>query len=191
MIDQTTPPFATGDTAYTRAAPGGYASAGAVPTDPAFGGSDQAYAVPSLGGEFQPGSGKAAPTSSPVSKGADADGGAQDIADAPRIDEPTPPVPPAPAEIDVEVSGEDLIFTGVASADMQVTVSFEVNDDGIGRHVITDILEGDSAAVVAAKVASRMNSNTWTTAATTSNQVRLGTKTPHVFSDVPITCVIA
>ena len=69
MIDQTTPPFRTGDVAYTRASPGGYASAAAVPVDPAYGGSDNAYICPSLGGEFQPGSGMAAPTSSPITDG--------------------------------------------------------------------------------------------------------------------------
>ena len=191
MIDQTTPPFAAGDVAYTARAPGGYASAAAVPTDPAFGGSDAAYAVPSLGGEFQPGSGKAAPTSSPISKGADADGGAQDIADAPRIDEPTPPTPPTPEAAAVEVVGTDLIFTGVIEADGNVTVTFEVNDDGVARNVVCPVLEGDSAAVVAAKVAQRLNDATYTTGSTTSNQVHVGTKTPNVLGADPVTCVIA
>jgi hypothetical protein len=191
MIDQPSPPFRTGDVAYTQPAPGGYASAAAVPTDPAFSGNDAAYTVPSLGGEFQPGSGQAAPTNSPISKGADADGGAQDIADAPRVDEPAPPAPQPPDEIAVEVSDLDLIFTGVASADMDVTVTFEVNDDGVVRNVVCPILEGDSAGVVAAKVAQRMNEATYTTGTTTSNQVRLGTKTPNVFGEDPVTCVIA
>ena len=191
MIDQTTPPFAAGDVAYTARAPGGYASAAAVPTDPAFGGSDAAYAVPSLGGEFQPGSGKAAPTSSPISKGADADGGAQDIADAPRIDAPPAPVPPTIPPLSVTVSGTDLIFEGAADADGTVTVSFEVNDDGVARNVITNILDGDSAGTVAAKVAQRMNEATYTTGSTTSNQVHVGAKTPNVLGADPVTCVIA
>lgn len=190
MIDQTSPPFTAGDVAYTARAPGGYGSAAAVPTDPAFGGSDAAYAVPSLGGEFQPGSGKAAPTGSPISKGADADGGAQDIADAPRIDVPTPPTPPTPDALAAAVSGTDITFTGVCDADGTVDVAFEVNDDGVARHVITDILEGDSAGTVAAKVATRLNSSTYATASTTSNQVHVGAKTPNVLGADPITVTI-
>jgi hypothetical protein len=191
MLDQISPPFRAGDVAYTARAPGGYASAAAVPTDPAFAGSDAAYAVPSLGGEFQPGSGVAAPTGSPISKGADADGGAADIAAAPRIDAPTPPTPPTPVALAVTVSGTDLTFVGVAEADGTVTVSFEVNDDGVGRNVITNILEGDSAGTVAAKVAARLNSNVHATASTTSNQVHVGAKAPNVLGADPVTCVIA
>jgi hypothetical protein len=190
MLDQTTPPFATGDTAWTRRSPGGYANAAAVPTDPAYGGSDNAYIVPSLGGEFQPGSGKAAPTSSPITKGADADGGAADIAAAPRIDVPTPPAPVTPAALAVVVSGNDLTFTGVAAAGT-VTVTFEVNDDGVVRNVVCPVLAGDSAGVVAAKVAQRLNDATYTRGSVTSNQVHVGTKTPNVLGADPVTCVIA
>jgi hypothetical protein len=190
MIDQTTPPFATGDTAYTRAAPGGYASAGAVPTDPAYGGSDAAYAVPSLGGEFQPGSGKAAPTSSPITKGADADGGAADIAAAPRIGAPTPPAPVVLPPLSVTVSSPNLVFAGVADVAKTVTVTFEVNDDGVGRNVVCPIPAGTSAGAAAAIVAGRLNSNVYATAATTSNQVRVGVKTPNVLGADPVTCAI-
>ena len=189
MIDQGLP-YKSGDTAYARPAPGGYVTAN-VPDDPAFSGNDDAYAVPSLGGEFCVGSGMPAPQLSPTNKGADPDGGAQDIADAPRIDAPTPPTPPTPVALAVTVAGEDLIFVGVAEADGTVTVTFEVNDDGVVRNVITNILEGDSAGVVAAKVAQRMNDATYTTAAVTSNQVRLGTKTPHVLGADPVTATIA
>jgi hypothetical protein len=191
MIDQTTPPFRTGDVAYTQPSPGGYSSAAAVPTDPALGGSDAAYTVPSLGGEFQPGSGMAAPTSSPISKGADADGGAADIAAAPRIGTPPAPTPPTIPALAVAVSGNNLTFTGKATAAGTVTVTFEVNDDGVGRNVITNILEGDSAGTVAAKVAQRMNEATYTTGATTSNQVHIGAKTPNVLGADPITCTLA
>jgi len=191
MLDQTSPPFRAGDVAWTARSPGGYASAAAIPTDPAFGGTDAAYTCPSLGGEFQPGSGMAAPTGSPISKGADADGGAADIAAIPRIDAPTPPTPPVIPPLSVTVSGTDLIFEGAADADGTVTVTFEVNNDGVGRNVITDILEGDSAGTVAAKVAVRLNSNVYASASTTSNQVHVGVKTPNVLGNDPVTCVIA
>jgi hypothetical protein len=155
MLDQTTPPFRTGDVAYTRASPGGYASAAAVPTDPAYGGSDAAFAVPSLGGEFQPGSGMVAPTSSPITKGADADGGAADIAAAPRIGTPTPPTPPAPVPLAAEVNGNWIVFTGDAQADGQVDVVFTPTV-GAPSHVITFISDGDSDTTVAAKVQTRL-----------------------------------
>jgi hypothetical protein len=172
MIDQPSPPFRTGDTAYTQPAPGGYASAAAVPTDPAFSGSDAAYAVPSLGGEFQPGSGQAAPTNSPISKGADADGGAQDIADAPRIDEPAPPAPNPPAALAAEVEDSWIVFTGVAEADAEVDVEY-TPDVGPVSHVITEILEGDTAAQVAAKVAARLAEAQTGNATQTGNGVLL------------------
>jgi len=190
MIDQTTPPFTAGDVAYTARAPGGYASAGSVPTDPAFGGADAAYAVPSLGGEFQPGSGKAAPTGSPISKGADADGGAADIAAAPRIDVPPAPTPPTPVALAVTVSGKDLTFGGAADVAKTVTVSFEVNDDGVTRNVVCPIPAGSTAGQTAAIVAGRLNSATYTTGSTTSNQVHVGAKTPNVLGNDPVTCVI-
>ena len=190
MLDQCTPPFAAGDTAYTARSPGGYANAAAVPTDPAYGGADQAYAVPSLGGEFQPGSGKAAPTSSPISKGADADGGAADIAAAPRIGTPTPPAPVVIPPLSVTVSGSDLTFLGAADVAKTVTVTFEVNDDGVGRNVVCPIPAGSSAGQTAAIVASRLNSNVYATASTTSNQVHVGVKTPNVLGADPVTCVI-
>lgn len=191
MLDQTTPPFRSGDVAYTRASPGGYASAGAVPTDPAYGGTDNAYAVPSLGGEFQPGSGMAAPTSSPITKGADADGGAADIAAAPRVDAPTPPTPPAIPALSVTVSGFNLIFAGAAAAASVVDVQYEVNDDGIERHIAGIAIPiGTSAGAAAAIVAGRINNSTYLTASVTSNQVRIGTKTPNVLGADPVLCTI-
>jgi len=191
MLDQTTPPFATGDTAYTRASPGGYASAGAVPADPAYAGNDKAYAVPSLGGEFQPGSGKAAPTSSPITKGADADGGASDIATAPRIGAPPAPVPPVIPALSVTVSGFNLIFAGAADAARVVDVQYEVNDDGVARHIAGIAIPiGTSAGAAAAIVAGRINGSQFLTAATTSNQVRIGTKAPNVLGADPILCTI-
>jgi hypothetical protein len=191
MLDQTTPPFRTGDTAYTRASPGGYASAGAVPVDPAYGGTDNAYICPSLGGEFQPGSGMAAPTSSPITKGADADGGAADIAAIPRIDAPPAPVPPTIPALAAQVVGTDITFTGKATAAGTVTVTFEINNDGVGRNVITNIAAGDSAGTVAAKVAQRLNESVWASASTTSNQVHIKGKGINVLGDDPVTCVIA
>ena len=190
MIDQTTPPFATGDLAYARAAPGGYGSPGAIPADPAYGGSDKAYAVPSLGGEFQPGSGKAAPTGSPFSKGADPDGGAADIASAPRIGTPPAPVPPTIPPLAVEVAGTNLTFSGAADVAKTVTVSFEVNDDGVARNVVCPIPAGTSAGAAAAIVAARLNSAQYTTGSTTSNQVHVGAKTPNVLGADPVTCAI-
>lgn len=191
MLDQATPPFATGDTAYTRASPGGYASAAAVPADPAYGGNDKAYTVPSLGGEFQPGSGKAAPTSSPISKGADADGGAADIASAPRIDAPTPPVPPVIPALAATVSGWNIVFTGAADAARVVDVQYEVNDDGTTRHVAGIAIPiGTSAGAAAAIVAGRINGTVHLTASVTSNQVRVGTKTPNVLGADPLVVTI-
>lgn len=191
MLDQTTPPFRTGDVAYTRASPGGYASAAAVPTDPAYAGSDAAFAVPSLGGEFQPGSGMAAPTASPISKGADADGGAADIAAAPRIDAPTPPAPPVIPALSVTVSGFNLIFAGAADAAKVVDVQYEVNDDGVGRHIAGIAIPiGTSAGATAAIVAGRINSSQFLTASVTSNEVRIGTKTPNVLGADPVLCTI-
>lgn len=191
MIDQTTPPFRAGDTAYTRAAPGGYASAGAVPADPAYAGNDKAYAVPSLGGEFQPGSGMAAPTSSPTSKGADADGGAADIAGAPRIDVPTPPAPVVIPPLSVTVSGFNLIFAGMADAAKVVDVQYEVNDDGVARHVAGIAIPiGTSAGAAAAIVAGRINGAAHLTAATTSNEVRVAAKTPNIIGADPLLCTI-
>jgi len=191
MIDQTTPPFRTGDTAYTRASPGGYASAAAVPADPAYAGNDKAYAVPSLGGEFQPGSGMAAPTSSPTSKGADADGGAADIAAAPRIDVPTPPAPVVPPVLSVTVSFPNLIFAGVADAARVVQVDYEVNGDGIARHISGIAIPiGTSAGAAAAIVAGRINGAAHLTAATTSNEVRVAAKSPNVLDTAGFGCTI-
>jgi hypothetical protein len=191
MLDLATPPFATGDVAYTRASPGGYASAAAVPADPSQNGGDVAYTCPSLGGEFQPGSGKAAPTSSPISKGADADGGAADIANTPRIGAPPAPVPPTIPALSVTVTGTDLTFLGKATAAGTVTVTFEVNDDGVARSVITNIANGDNAGTVAAKVAQRLNEAAHINASTTSNQVHCVAASGDVFGADPITCVIA
>lgn len=190
MIDQATPPFATGDTAYTKPAPGGYASAAGVPADPAFSGNDKAYAVPSLGGEFQPGSGKAAPTGSPISKGADADGGAADIAAAPRIDVPPPPVPVVPPVLAVAVSEPNLTFSGVADVARTVDVAFKVNGDAVVRHVNCAIPAGYTAGQTAAFVAQRLNEATYTTGATTSNQVHVGMKTPNTLNAGTLACTI-
>jgi hypothetical protein len=191
MIDQATPPFRTGDTAYTRASPGGYASAAAVPTDPAYGGSDAAFAVPSLGGEFQPGSGAAAPTASPITKGADADGGAADIAGAPRIDVPTPPAPVVIPPLSVTVSGFTLVFEGAADADVEAEVAYEINEDGVARTIAAiAIPEGSSAGVAAALVAARLNSAAHTTGSTTSNAVYVGAKSPNVLDAGSVDCTI-
>lgn len=191
MIDQTTPPFATGDTAYTRPSPGGYAGPGSIPADPAYGGSDNAYIVPSLGGEFQPGSGKAAPTGSPFSKGADPDGGAADIAAAPRIGTPPAPTPPTIPALAVAVSGWNLIVSGKADAAKSVDVQYEVNDDGVARHVAGIAIPlGTSAGAAAAIIAARINASTHLTAAVTSNEVRVGTKTPNVLGNDPLIVTI-
>lgn len=170
MRDLESPPFVVGDVAYTEPAPGGFASAAAVPTDPAFGGSDAAFAVPSLGGDFAPGSGAPAPTDSITAKGADADGGAQAIADAERIDEPTPPTPDPPAQLSGAVSGSFVVFAGVASLAGTVDVSFTV---GTLTHVITNVAIDDTAAVVAANVARRLNENGLVEAVQTSNGVQV------------------
>lgn len=133
----------------------------------------------------------AAPTSSPTTKGADADGGAADIAAAPRIDVPTPPAPVVIPPLSVTVSGFDLIFEGKADAALVVDVQYEVNDDGIPRHVAGIAIPiGTSAGAAAAIVAGRINGATHTTASVTSNQVRIGAKTPHVLGDDPILCTI-
>ena len=191
MIDQTTPPFRAGDVAYTARAPGGYGSAAAVPADPSQNGGDVAYTCPSLGGEFQPGSGMAAPTGSPISKGADADGGAADIAAVPRIGAPTPPVPPVIPALAAEVSGWNIVFTGAADAARVVNVQFEVNDDGVVRNVAGIAIPiGTSAGAAAAIVAARINGSTWLTAAVTSNQVRVGTKTPNILGADPLVVTI-
>lgn len=191
MIDQTTPPFATGDTAYTKPSPGGYSSAAAVPTDPAYGGSDAAYAVPSSGGEFQPGSGKAAPTGSPISKGADADGGAADIAGAPRVDAPPVVAPPSIPALSVTVSGFNLIFAGQAAAAKTVDVAYQVNGDAVARHVAGIAIPiGTSAGATAAIVAGRCNGAAHLTAAQTSNEVRVGAKTPNYLDTTGFGCTI-
>jgi hypothetical protein len=92
MRDLETPPFTVGDTAYTRPAPAGFASAAAVPsTYPA----DVAYTAPALGGEFQPGQSQAV-----ITKGAPADGG-QALLEA-LHNAPVPP--PAPVSIDAAVA---------------------------------------------------------------------------------------
>lgn len=191
MLDQVSPPFTAGDVAYTARSPGGYGSAAAVPTDPAFSGADAAYACPSLGGEFQPGSGKAAPTGSPISKGADADGGAADIAAVPRIDAPPAPTPPVIPALSVTVSGFNLIFAGAADAAKVVDVQYEVNDDGTPRHIAGIAIPiGTSAGATAAIVAGRINGSAYLTAAVTSNEVRIGTKTPNVLGADPVLCTI-
>lgn len=170
MRDLETPPFRPGDLAYGAPAPGGFASAAAVPTDPAFGGTDVAYTVPSLGGDFAPGSGKPAPTSSITAKGADADGGAADIEAAPRIDEPTPPTPVVPPEISAAVSGNFIVFQGKATKVGTVDVVFNTPTP---VHVITNIAIGETAAVVAAHVTTRLNDNGMVEAVQTSNGVRV------------------
>jgi len=191
MIDQTTPPFAAGDVAYTRPAPGGYASAAAVPTDPAFAGTDKAYAVPSLGGEFQPGSGKPAPTNSAISKGADADGGAADIAGATRIDVPPAPTPPAVVPLAVTVSGFDLIFSGVADVAKILDVAYKLVGNATNFHIANIAVPlGSSAGATAALVAGRCNSSANLTAAQTSNAVRVGAKTPNVLDTAGFGCTI-
>ena len=188
MIDQPTPPFRAGDTAYTRPSPGGYASAAAVPADPAFAGTDKAYTIPSLGGEFQPGSGTAAPSNSPISKGADADGGAADIAAAARIDVPPAPTPPTIPELSVVSSGNDIIFQGKAGSNRNADVQYEINNDSVERHVAAiAIPNGSSAGAAAAIVAGRLNNAAHTVAATTSNMVRVSGKPPNTVGVVACT----
>ncbi|HZO54881.1 MAG TPA: hypothetical protein VFB63_19395 [Bryobacteraceae bacterium] len=184
MIDQTTPPFRTGDTAYTRSSPGGYASAAAVPVDPAYGGSDAAYLCPSLGGEFQPGSGMAAPTSSPITKGADADGGAADIAAITRIGAPAPPAPAVIPPLSGTVAFPAVVFAGAADAARTVVVNYKINGEGSARGVTTIVPIGSSAGVAAALVAAAMNAIPFLQASTTSNAVRVGTKTPNVLNEI-------
>jgi len=184
MIDQTTPPFAAGDVAYTRPSPGGYASAAAVPTDPAFAGTDKAYAVPSLGGEFQPGSGKPAPTNSAISKGADADGGAADIAGATRIDVPPAPTPPVIPALSATVAFPNIVMAGAADVAKTVVVNYKVNAEGSARGVTTTVPIGSSAGTAAALIAASMNANPFLLGSTTSNVVRVGTKAPHVLNEI-------
>jgi len=187
MIDLTNPPFRVGDTAYTARSPGGFANAAALPVDPAFAG-DVAYTAPSLGGEFQPGSGAAAPTTSPVSNGADADGGVADLAAIPRIDAPAPDVPPVIAALSVTVSTFDLIFEGAADAAKVGAVQYEVNGDAIPRTIAAIALPlGTSAGAAAALVAARINASTHLTASVTSNAVHVGTKTPNVLNTLGCT----
>jgi len=185
------PPFRTGDVAYTRAAPGGYASLAAVPTDPAFGGSDKNYAnCPSLGGDFQRGSGTPAPTGSPTAKGADADGGAGDIAAVVRIGTPPAPTPPSIPALSVSTVGlTSLIFQGQAAAAKTVTVTYRVNGVATDKTAVQAIANGDSAAVAAAKVAAKLMTTAELTGSSHSNQVVVGTKTPNKI-DV-LSCAIA
>lgn len=170
MIDLPAPPFRAGDVAYTRPSPGGYPSTGSTPTDPAFSGNDQAYEVPALGGDFQPGSGSPAANTSPVSKGSAADGGAQAIADAPRVDVPPPPTPVTPAELAGSVTGAFVVFEGVPSEDCEVSVSFDLE---VPTSVVTDVEAGDSPAVVAAKVVARLQEAGYVEASQTSNAVEV------------------
>jgi hypothetical protein len=188
MIDQTTPPFAVGDVAYTKPAPGGYASAAAVPADPSQNGGDIAYTVPSAGGEFQPGSGKAAPIGSPISKGADADGGAADIASAPRIDAPPAPTPPTIPALSVTVDGFNLIFSGAAAAAKTLAVQYTINGDLVARTIAAIAVPiGSSAGTTAALVAARINGSLHLSAAQTSNEVRVSGKTPNVLNTLGCT----
>ena len=123
--------------------------------------------------------------------GADADGGAADIAGAPRIGAPTPPVPPVIPALSVTVSGLNLIFAGQAAAAKVVDVQYEVNDDGVARHVAGIAIPiGTSAGAAAAIVAGRCNSSAHLTAAQTSNEVRLGAKSPNVIGADPVLCTI-
>lgn len=184
MLDLPAPPFRTGDVAYTRASPGGYASTASTPTDPAFSGDDQAYEVPALGGDFQPGSGTPAATASPVSKGSPADGGASAIASAPRVDVPPAPPPITPAELTGTVTGAFVVFDGVPTEDMTITVSF---DDGTPRSVITYVDEGDSAGVVASKVTTRLLESGWATAVQTSNAVEVRNVDASALADLDVT----
>lgn len=188
MIDQATPPFRTGDVAYTRPSPGGYASAAAVPVDPAYGGSDVAFTCPSLGGEFQPGSGAAAPVGSPISKGADADGGAGDIAAVPRIDVPPVVTPPTIPALSVTVVDFNLIFAGAAAAAKTADVVYEVNGDAVPRHVAgIAIPSGTSAGAAAAIVAGRVNGVAHLSAAQTSNEVRVSAEGANVLNSLGCT----
>lgn len=190
MRDQYTPPFKTGDVAYTNAAPGGYGSAAAVPTDPAFSGNDKAYGCPSLGGDFAPGSGAPVPTGSPVAKGSDADGGAADIAAVPRIDVPPAPTPPSIPALSVTTVGlSSLIFDGKAAAAKTVTVTYRVNGVATDKTAVQAIANGDSAAVAAAKVAGALMATAELTGTSSSNKVNVGTKTPNVIN--VLSCAIA
>jgi hypothetical protein len=61
----------------------------------------------------------------------------------------------------------------------------------VERHIAAiDIPIGTSAGAAAAIVAGRINGSTYLTASVTSNQVRIGTKTPHVLGADPILCTI-
>lgn len=170
MLDLPAPPFRTGDVAYTRASPGGYASTASTPTDPAFSGDDQAYEVPALGGDFQPGSGTPAATASPVSKGSPADGGASAIASAPRVDVPPAPPPITPDELTGTVTGAFVVFEGVPSADTTITVEFDLD---VPTSVVTYVEAGASPGVVASQVATRLLETGWVNAVQTSNAVEV------------------
>jgi hypothetical protein len=190
MRDQYTPPFRAGDVAYTRPAPGGYSSAAAVPADPAFSGNDKAYGCPSLGGDFAPGSGAPTPTGVPVAKGSDSDGGAADIGAVPRIDAPPPPTPVTPADLSVSASIPNLIFQGVTpTGGKVVTVTYRINGVATDVLAVQPVLAGDSAAVVAAKVAARLSITPTLVGTSHSNQVTVGTKTPNVLN--VLSCAIA
>jgi len=93
--------------------------------------------------------------------------------------------------LSVTVSGFNLIFAGAADAARVVDVQYEVNDDGVNRHVAgISIPIGTSAGTAAAIVAGRINSSQFLTAAVTSNEVRIGTKTPNVLGADPVLCTI-
>lgn len=185
MLDLPAPPFRTGDVAYTRASPGGYASTASTPTDPAFSGDDQAYEVPALGGDFQPGSGAPAATASPVSKGSPADGGASAIASAPRVDVPPAPPPITPDELSGSVTGAFVVFDGVPSADAQIDVTFEL--DGIPTTVVTYVEAGASAGAVASQVTTRLLEYGFVKAVQTSNAVEVRNVDGSTLADLDVT----
>ena len=184
MIDLTTPPFAAGDTAYTARSPGGFANAAAIPVDPAFGGADKAYVAPSLGGEFQPGSGKPAATGSPTSKSADLDGGVADLAAVVRIDAPPVVPPPTIPALSATVAFPNIVIAGKADAARTVVVNYKVNAEASARGVTTMVPIGSSAGVTAALIAAAMNANPFLLGSTTSNVVRVSTKTPNVLNEI-------
>jgi hypothetical protein len=186
MRDLPAPPFKTGDVAYTRPAPGGFASTAATPSDPV---GDVAYTVPSLGGEFQPGSGAPAPTGNPITKGADADGGAADIAGAPRVGAPTPPAPPTPVQLSGAVTGNFIVFVGKASLAGTVTVGIVVA--AVPTNIITNVAIGDTAGVVAANVARRLNENGNVEAVQTSNGVEVLSAAGEPVTPLTVTVTLA
>lgn len=174
MRDLTTPPFRTGDVAYTRPAPGGFASAAAVPVDPAYAGADVAFTAPSLGGEFQPGSGTPSPTGAPTSKGADADGGALDLKNTPRAaGSPAPAAPATIAQLSGTVSSPFVVFAGKATKVGTVGVTFTDPVAGTPLTIVTNVAIGDTAGMIAAKVAVRLNENGKAEATQTSNAVQV------------------